>query len=88
MDDQISIKSIKDKLELIKEKQPNLYKIWKTTIYKQEMKLSKTLLDCNSMLEKVNDLNKPLSLLDIQTLIILGTSINNLNTLNRLNRLE
>ena len=81
MDDQLSIETIKDKLESIKEKQPNLYKIWKTTIYKQELRLMKTLLDCNSMLEKVNDLNKELSLLDIQTLIILGTSINRLNKL-------
>lgn len=81
MDEQLSIEKIKDKLESIKEKQPTLYKIWKTTIYKQELRLTKTLLDCNSMLEKVNDLNKELSLLDIQTLIILGTSINRLNKL-------
>ena len=74
MEQSVTIENIKRRLESIKENQPNLYKIWKMTIHKQELKLIKTLLDCNNMLDKVSDLNKELSLLDIQTLIILGTT--------------
>jgi hypothetical protein len=69
------IRSIKTKLESIKETQPNLYNLWKITIYKQEAGFVKTLLECEHMLDKVETLNKPLSIMDIQTLFILGSTI-------------
>ena len=71
------IRSIKTKLESIKETQPNLYNLWKITIYKQEARFVKTLLDCEHMLDKVDSLNKSLSIMDIQTLFILGKTISN-----------
>ena len=66
------IKNIKSKLETIKEKQPNLYKLWKLNIYQNETKLIKSLIDCNSMLENVDTFTKTLSLADIQTFVILN----------------
>lgn len=71
------IHSIKTKLESIKETQPNLYTLWKLTIYKQESRLIKTLLECESMLDEVGSLNKTLSVLDIQTLFVLGKTLSN-----------
>jgi len=67
-----AIKNIKNKLETIKNDQPNLYKLWKLNIYQNEVKLIKSLMDCNAMLEKVNTLTTPLSLADIQTFVILN----------------
>ena len=69
------IHSIKTKLESIKETQPNLYNLWKITIYKQEARFVKALLECEHMLDKVDSLNKPLSIMDIQTLFILGSTM-------------
>jgi len=71
------IRCIKSKLETIKELQPNLYTLWKLTIYKQESRLIKTLLECESMLDEVGSLNKTLSVLDIQTLFVLGKTLSN-----------
>ena len=71
------IRSIKTKLESIKETQPNLYNLWKITIYKQEARFVKTLLECESMLDQVGSLNKTLSVLDIQTLFVLSKTISN-----------
>ena len=66
-----AIKNIKKKLETIKRKQPNLYKLWKLNIYQNEVKLIKSLVDCSAMLEKVDTLTTTLSLADIQTFVIL-----------------
>lgn len=67
-----AIKNIKTKLETIKNDQPNLYKLWKLNIYQNEVKLIKSLMDCDAMLEKVDTLTTPLSLADIQTFVILN----------------
>ena len=67
-----AIKNIKKKLETIKRKQPNLYKLWKLNIYQNEVKLIKSLLDCDMMLEKVDTLTTTLSLADIQTFVVLN----------------
>jgi hypothetical protein len=67
-----AIKNIKKKLETIKRKQPNLYKLWKLNIYQNEVKLIKSLVDCNVMLEKVDTLTTTLSLADIQTFVVLN----------------
>ena len=67
-----AIKNIKRKLETIKRKQPNLYKLWKLNIYQNEVKLIKSLVDCNMMLEKVDTLTTTLSLADIQTFVVLN----------------
>lgn len=67
-----AIKNIKKKLETIKRNQPNLYKLWKLNIYQNEVKLIKSLVDCNVMLEKVDTLTTTLSLADIQTFVVLN----------------
>ena len=67
-----AIKNIKKKLETIKRNQPNLYKLWKLNIYQNEVKLIKSLLDCDVMLEKVDTLTTTLSLADIQTFVVLN----------------
>ena len=67
-----AIKNIKKKLETIKRKQPNLYKLWKLNIYQNEVKLIKSLVDCDAMLEKVDTLTTTLSLADIQTFVVLN----------------
>jgi len=67
-----AIKNIKKKLETIKRKQPNLYKLWKLNIYQNEVKLIKSLVDCDMMLEKVDTLTTTLSLADIQTFVVLN----------------
>lgn len=67
-----AIKNIKKKLETIKSKQPNLYKLWKLNIYQNEVKLIKSLVDCDAMLEKVDTLTTTLSLADIQTFVVLN----------------
>tara|TARA_B100001059_G_scaffold236794_2_gene290442 strand:+ start:4403 stop:4714 length:312 start_codon:yes stop_codon:yes gene_type:complete len=67
-----AIKNIKKKLETIKNEQPNLYKLWKLNIYQNEVKLIKSLLDCDVMLEKVDTLTTTLSLADIQTFVVLN----------------
>ena len=66
------IKDIKAKLETIKEKQPNLYKLWKLNIYQNEAKLIKSLIDCNTMLNNIDMLTKKLTMADIQTFVILN----------------
>ncbi len=68
----LAIKNIKNKLETIKRRQPNLYKLWKLNIYQNEVKLIKSLVDCSAMLEKVDTLTTTLSLADIQTFVILN----------------
>ena len=68
----IGINNIKAKLETIKEKQPNLYKLWKLNIYQNEAKLIKSLIDCNTMLDNIDMLTKKLTMADIQTFVILN----------------
>ena len=81
MDNVKKIQCIKKQLESIKLTQPVLYKLWKLTIHKNEARFIKTLLNCQDMLENVKDLNKELSLLDIQTLVVLKDTIMNNETL-------
>ena len=67
----IDMNTIKIKLESIKTKQPNVYKLWKILIYKKELALMKTIMECDEMLNNVDSLNKELSILDLHTLSIL-----------------
>jgi hypothetical protein len=65
------VNAIKIKLESIKTKQPNVYKLWKILINKKESALMKTIIECDEMLNNVDSVNNELSILDLQTLSIL-----------------
>jgi hypothetical protein len=64
-------KDVNQNLENIKSMQPNVYKLWKVYLYKKHSEYIKSMTDCVSMLNEIDNINKPLSIADLQTLVVL-----------------
>jgi len=59
------------RLEDIKLIQPNVYNLWKVYLYKKHNDYVKSVNECLTMLNEIDNINKPLTISDLQTLAIL-----------------
>jgi len=64
-------KDVNQYLENIKSIQPNVYNLWKVHLYKKHSEYIKSMMECLSMLNEIDNINKPLSITDLQTLVVL-----------------
>jgi RPA family protein len=59
------------RLEDVKLIQPNVYNLWKVYLYKKHNAYVKSVNECLTMLNEIDNINKPLTISDLQTLAIL-----------------
>jgi len=71
MNHSIVFDNITQQLEAIKETQPNVYHLWKLYIHKKQTAYTNSLLECLTMLKTVKDIDKTLTITDLQTLLLL-----------------
>jgi hypothetical protein len=63
-------KLVDEQLENIKSKQPNIYNLWKVYLHKKQSEYNTSLMECLQMLNSLQDINKELSITDLQTILI------------------
>lgn len=61
---------VNEELENIKTKQPNIYNLWKVYLHKKQSEYNTSLMECLQMLNSLQDINKELSITDLQTILI------------------
>tara|TARA_A100001011_G_scaffold362416_1_gene411315 strand:+ start:6185 stop:6415 length:231 start_codon:yes stop_codon:yes gene_type:complete len=71
MEENNHINKIKEDLNEYKDKYPNIVNLWEKVIKKKEDDLKKTYKQCDEMLNKINSLQKDLSMETILTLYLL-----------------